>query len=65
MPKLRKADLPGPYKREFLLFSNIHTHPNSVIGEVKVRCLCHAANRCFRISERISEAALGMLVPGP
>ena len=37
LPKLRKADLPGPYNSVFLLFSNIHTHPNSVIGEVKVR----------------------------
>jgi hypothetical protein len=25
----------------------------------------HAARRCFRISDRISAAALGMLVPGP
>ena len=37
LPKLRKADLPGPYNSVFLLFSNIHTHPNSVIGELKVR----------------------------
>jgi enoyl-CoA hydratase/carnithine racemase len=25
----------------------------------------HAARRCFRIRERISAAAAGMLVPGP
>ena len=66
LPKLRKADLPGPYNSVFLLFSNIHTHPNSVIGEGESAAVFVTlpVDDC-RINERISEAALGMLVPGP